>query len=68
MHFNDYDNLVADEYGCVTADFTDETLTLEGPQSIINRSVIIEATLSGSSTGSSEEPCHNLACGIIKRY
>lgn len=65
---DDYENVMADENGCAIAEFVDESLTLKGPYSIVNRSVIIETAMSGLSTDSSERSCQYLACGVIEIY
>jgi Cu/Zn superoxide dismutase len=62
------DTLEADEFGVAKAEFIDESLTLEGPQSVISHSVTIHANSINGQIQKSDEAGRPLACGVIKNY
>ncbi|ALO15041.1 Superoxide dismutase [Cu-Zn] precursor [Salinivirga cyanobacteriivorans] len=64
-HVGDLGNLVADSSGVASMTFTDSKLTLNGPNSIIGRSIIIHAgedDLTSQPTGAAGA---RVACGVI---
>ena len=61
---NGFGNIEANEKGAARVEFTSEAISLEGPDTIIGRSVIIH---SGPEQPSEDNPSLPLACGVIKR-
>jgi Cu-Zn family superoxide dismutase len=64
-HMGDFGNIEADDTGRATLDVVDTVITLEGPDSIIGRSVIVHAQeddLTSQPTGAAGA---RLACGVI---
>jgi len=64
-HVGDLGNLVADSSGVASMTFTDEKLTLNGPHTIVGRSIIVHAgedDLTSQPTGAAGP---RVACGVI---
>jgi len=64
-HVGDLGNLEADKDGVARLEVTDERLNLDGPQSIIGRSVIIHARQDDLKTQPAGESGARVACGVI---
>jgi superoxide dismutase, Cu-Zn family len=64
-HVGDLGNLETDEEGNATADFVDPMLTLNGPNSIIGRGVIIHSGEDDFETQPTGDAGSRLACGVI---
>lgn len=64
-HVGDFGNLVADAAGVVRAEFIDTHIELEGPRSIIGRSLIIHADPDDLVSQPSGNAGARIACGVI---
>ncbi len=64
-HVGDLGNIEADEAGLAVADFVDPHLTLEGPTSIIGRSVIVHDRADDFQSQPAGNAGKRLACGVI---
>ncbi len=64
-HVGDLGNIEANQSGLATVDFVDPLLSLEGPQAIIGRSVIVHAKADDLKTQSTGAAGARLACGVI---
>ncbi|MFW6157715.1 MAG: superoxide dismutase family protein [Balneolaceae bacterium] len=64
-HVGDLGNLETDGEGNATADFVDPMLTLNGPNSIIGRGVIIHSGEDDFETQPTGDAGSRLACGVI---
>jgi len=65
-HTGDLGNIVADAQGRVETSFTDERISLSGPDSILNRAVIVHAGKDDFVTQPSGDSGARVACGIIE--
>ena len=64
-HAGDLGNLVADASGRAHYDWTDPTLLLDGPNSIIGRAVIVHERADDLKTQPSGNAGRRVACGVI---
>ena len=64
-HIGDLGNLTADASGAARVDTIDALLTLEGPESIIGRSVVIHAQADDFKTQPAGAAGARVACGVI---
>jgi Cu-Zn family superoxide dismutase len=64
-HAGDLGNLEADKNGLARLEFTDNTISLEGPKSIIGRSVIVHAQADDFKTQPTGASGARAACGVI---
>jgi len=64
-HAGDFGNIVADEQGIGRYDRVDKQATLNGPHSIIGRTVIIHAGADDFTTQPSGNAGARIACGIV---
>jgi Cu-Zn family superoxide dismutase len=64
-HLGDLGNLTADEGGTGKLDTVDALLTLDGPESIVGRSVVIHADADDFKTQPSGGAGARVACGVI---
>jgi superoxide dismutase, Cu-Zn family len=65
-HVGDFGNLVADENGRAKATFIDKHIQLDGPHSIIGRSVIVHAKEDDLKSQPSGDAGGRVACGVIE--
>lgn len=65
-HTGDLGNLVADAQGKVETSFQDDRLSLSGPDSILNRSVIVHAGKDDFTTQPTGGSGARVACGVIE--
>jgi Cu-Zn family superoxide dismutase len=65
-HTGDLGNIVADAQGKVETSFQDDRLSLSGPDSILNRSVIVHAGKDDFTTQPSGGSGARVACGVIE--
>lgn len=64
-HLGDLGNITADEGGTGKLDMTDALLTLDGPESIVGRSVVIHADADDFKTQPTGGAGARVACGVI---
>jgi len=70
-HLGDLGNLLADQNGVAVFDFTDELIQLQGPHSIIGRSIIVHADEDDLGQGGHDDSKktghagHRVGCGVI---
>ncbi|MGA2400188.1 MAG: superoxide dismutase family protein [Syntrophobacteraceae bacterium] len=64
-HIGDLGNLEADKSGLARLEWTDNILSLEGPKSIIGRSVIVHAQADDFKTQPTGGSGARVACGVI---
>ena len=64
-HAGDLGNLEADKNGLASIEATDNVLSLEGPKSIIGRSVIVHAQADDLKTQPAGAAGARVACGVI---
>ena len=64
-HVGDLGNIEADKDGLARLELTDNVLSLEGPKSIIGRSVIVHAQTDDFKTQPSGAAGARVACGVI---
>jgi superoxide dismutase, Cu-Zn family len=64
-HVGDLGNVTADESGRVDEEITDSVITLDGPHSIIGRSVLVHAKEDDLKSQPTGEAGARLACGVI---
>ncbi len=64
-HVGDLGNIEADKNGLARVEITDNVLSLEGPKSIIGRSVIVHAQADDFKTQPSGGAGARAACGVI---
>ena len=64
-HLGDLGNVVADKKGWATLEGTDARITLDGPQGILGRSVIVHSTADDFKTQPTGNSGGRLACGVI---
>lgn len=64
-HIGDMGNIEADDSGKGLLEYVDKTLTLDGPNSIIGRAVIIHANEDDLKTQPTGNAGARLACGVI---
>lgn len=64
-HIGDMGNIEADESGKGLLEYVDKTLTLDGPNSIIGRAVIVHANEDDLKTQPTGNAGARLACGVI---
>jgi Cu-Zn family superoxide dismutase len=64
-HVGDLGNLTADASGFASADTIDPLLTLDGPESIIGRSIVIHAKADDFKTQPTGGAGARVACGVI---
>lgn len=65
-HIGDLGNLTIGPDGTATVDFIDPHLTFEGPNSILNRSVIVHAGEDDFETQPTGDAGGRVACGVIQ--
>ena len=65
-HVGDLGNLKADPYGMARANFVDNVLTLDGPNSIVGKAVIIHQNADDFKTQPTGNAGGRLACGVIE--
>ena len=65
-HTGDLGNLKADPYGMGRLDFIDEKISLDGPNSIIGKAVIIHEKADDFQTQPTGNAGSRLACGVIE--
>jgi Cu-Zn family superoxide dismutase len=65
-HVGDLGNLKADPYGMARLDITDEKISLDGPNSIIGKAVIIHEKADDFQTQPTGNAGARLACGVIE--
>jgi Cu-Zn family superoxide dismutase len=65
-HVGDLGNLKADPYGMARANFVDNKLTLDGPNSIVGKAVIIHQNADDFKTQPTGNAGGRLACGVIE--
>jgi Cu-Zn family superoxide dismutase len=65
-HVGDLGNLKADPYGMARANFVDEHLSLEGPNSILGKAVILHEKVDDYTTQPTGNAGARLACGVIE--
>jgi Cu-Zn family superoxide dismutase len=64
-HLGDLGNLEADKNGLARLEVTDNIISLEGPKSIIGRSVIVHAHADDFKTQPTGASGARVACGVI---
>jgi Cu-Zn family superoxide dismutase len=64
-HVGDLGNLEADKNGLATLEWTDNIISLEGPESVIGRSVIVHAQADDFKTQPTGGSGARVACGVI---
>jgi superoxide dismutase, Cu-Zn family len=64
-HVGDLGNLKADPYGLARVEFVDKTISLEGPNSIIGKAVILHEKADDFTTQPTGNAGGRLACGVI---
>lgn len=64
-HMGDLGNLEADPSGIAIADFVDSRLTVQGPESIVGRGVIVHALTDDFKSQPTGAAGGRLACGVI---
>jgi len=64
-HAGDLGNLEADKNGVARLEWTDNAMSLEGPESIIGRSVIVHAQADDFKTQPTGASGARVACGVI---
>lgn len=64
-HAGDLGNIVADEFGIARYDRVDTVITLNGPQTIIGRSLIVHANPDDFKTQPTGNAGGRVACGLI---
>jgi superoxide dismutase, Cu-Zn family len=64
-HAGDMGNIVADKSGKAHLEFTDKDISLEGPHSIIGRSVIVHKNADDLKTQPTGNAGARVACGVI---
>jgi Cu-Zn family superoxide dismutase len=62
----DLGNLKADPYGMARANFVDTVLSLDGPNSIVGKAVIIHQNADDFTTQPTGNAGGRLACGVIE--
>jgi Cu-Zn family superoxide dismutase len=65
-HVGDLGNLKADPYGMARANFVDTQLSLDGPNSIVGKAVIIHQNADDFTTQPTGNAGGRLACGVIE--
>lgn len=65
-HAGDLGNLKADPYGMARANFVDNVLSLDGPNSIVGKAVIIHQNADDFTTQPTGNAGGRLACGVIE--
>jgi Cu-Zn family superoxide dismutase len=65
-HAGDLGNLKADPYGLARLDFVDEKISLDGPNSIVGKAVIIHEKADDFTTQPTGNAGARLACGVIE--
>ena len=65
-HTGDLGNLKADPYGMARANFVDSVLSLDGPNSIVGKAVIIHQNADDFTTQPTGNAGGRLACGVIE--
>jgi Cu-Zn family superoxide dismutase len=65
-HVGDLGNLKADPYGMARANFVDTVLSLDGPNSIVGKAVIIHQNADDFTTQPTGNAGGRLACGVIE--
>lgn len=65
-HVGDLGNLKADPYGLARVDFVDEKISLDGPNSIIGKAVIVHEKADDFTTQPTGNAGGRLACGVIE--
>jgi superoxide dismutase, Cu-Zn family len=65
-HAGDLGNLKADPYGMARLDITDDKLSLEGPNSIIGKAVIIHEKADDFQTQPTGNAGGRISCGVIE--
>jgi Cu-Zn family superoxide dismutase len=65
-HVGDLGNLKADPYGMARLDITDDKLSLDGPNSIIGKAVIIHEKADDFQTQPTGNAGGRIACGVIE--
>lgn len=65
-HIGDMGNVVADDQGVVRMQYVDQHLTLDGPNSIIGRAVIVHAGGDDLMSQPSGDAGARVACGVIE--
>ena len=65
-HTGDLGNLKADPYGMARANFVDTVLSLDGPNSIVGKAVIIHQNADDFTTQPTGNAGGRLACGVIE--
>jgi Cu-Zn family superoxide dismutase len=65
-HVGDLGNLKADPYGMARANFVDNMLSLDGPNSIVGKAVIIHQNADDFKTQPTGNAGGRLACGVIE--
>jgi superoxide dismutase, Cu-Zn family len=65
-HAGDLGNLKADPYGMARLDITDEKISLEGPNSIIGKAVIVHEKADDFQTQPTGNAGGRVACGVIE--
>jgi superoxide dismutase, Cu-Zn family len=66
-HAGDLGNLKADPYGMARVNFVDEHISLDGPNSIIGRAVIVHEKVDDFTTQPTGNAGARLACGVIEK-
>jgi len=65
-HVGDLGNLTADQDGVAHADFVDPVISLEGPNSIVGKAVILHSGEDDLTTQPTGDAGARLACGVIE--
>jgi len=65
-HVGDLGNLKADPYGMARLDITDEKISLDGPNSIIGKAVIIHEKADDFQTQPTGNAGARIACGVVE--
>ncbi len=66
-HAGDLGNLVADEHGVAKYERVDKVITLEGPDTIIGRSIVVHANPDDHHTQPTGNAGGRVACGVIEK-
>jgi Cu-Zn family superoxide dismutase len=64
-HVGDLGNITADQNGVAKLEMTDKVIGLDGPHSIIGRSVIVHAQVDDFKTQPTGAAGARVACGVI---